>query len=370
MAEPFRFDRQPSAAATTRNRLPPLNALRSFEAAARHGSFVRASEELFITPSAVSHQIRKLEDQLGIRLFERGARDVVLSERGRDYLLFVQEAFDRLSTGTDILTGQAARTVLRVSSDPAFAFQWLMPRLGSFMQACADVEVQIIAANPGMTGTAAESDVAIVLGDPGASGVDVVPLFTDVLAPIAAPMVGSVYGFPAEDLASIPVITEVKPDVERTRPGKAGSGSFPSSDWLRWIVEANIGDVKPARVLSFETKHAATEAAIHGLGIAMGPLRILEEHLLDGRLVMPWNLVIEASSPYVAVCTPGRRSDYVTGAFLEWLSAEAASVRARPLHEQRPHLVSGRPEGSADRDWPSASLLNAPMCARDRLCCA
>lgn len=310
-----------------RSKLPPLNTLRSFEAAARHGSFVRASEELHLTPSAISHQIRKLEDQLGVRLFDRGARDVVLSERGRNYLSVVQDAFDRLAFGTDTLLGRKSRRALRVSCEPSMAYGWLLPRLHRFLDCKDDVEVCVTTENWVNAQPPRDCDVVISTGDGRVGGLTAVPLFTDILAPVLAPCLGAIpEGF--DSLRRLPVINDIRPAF-----GNAGtaniSTSFPGANWTKWLAAADLKNLVPARVLTFDSGHAATEAAIRGFGVAIGGLRILDEALSGGTLVAPWDFVVEADEPFFAISAPGSRRERAVADFVDWLSDEAAVVRAR-----------------------------------------
>ena len=124
-----------------RPRLPPLNALKAFEAAARHESFTRAAEELFVTQGAVSHQVKALESELGVKLFNRERQRLLITEAGRDYLTILRDAFDRIAVGTERLLQRQSSGVLTVSTSPDFAAKWLVHRLGNFAEAHAGIDL-------------------------------------------------------------------------------------------------------------------------------------------------------------------------------------------------------------------------------------
>src|SRR6476620_9026872 len=163
-----------------RQRLPPLNALKAFEAAARHESFTRAAAELFVTQGAVSHQVKALETELGLKLFNRERQRLVLTEAGRDYLAVVRDALDRIALGTERLLQRQSAGVLTVSTSPDFAAKWLVHRLGNFVEAHPGIDLRVSA-------TMHHVDFAVGQGDGNWPGLDTVRLSSEQLFPVCSP---------------------------------------------------------------------------------------------------------------------------------------------------------------------------------------
>ncbi|EGC3417737.1 transcriptional regulator GcvA, partial [Salmonella enterica] len=169
-------------------RLPPLNALRVFDAAARHLSFTRAAEELFVTQAAVSHQIKSLEDFLGLKLFRRRNRSLLLTEEGQSYFLDIKEIFSQLTEATRKLQARSAKGALTVSLPPSFAIQWLVPRLSSFNSAYPGIDVRIQAVDRQEDKLADDVDVAIFYGRGNWPGLRVEKLYAEYLLPVCSPL--------------------------------------------------------------------------------------------------------------------------------------------------------------------------------------
>src|SRR5947209_922423 len=254
-----------------RARLPPLNAIRAFEAAARLGSFTRAAEELSVTHGAVSRQIRLLEEWLGTSLFLRTSRNAVPTRAGTDLLADAGAALDRLASASLRLQSGEAREVLHISALPTFAMRWLIPRLPEFQQEHPALETRIVTAS-----TPAEQF---------RMGVDVV-----VSGPARQPgWIGS--RFLGE--AYLPLLS---PGLMKQRPLRSPAdlaqhtllhAATRRQMWLRWLAAAGIPNLKPARDQVFEHFYFAIQAAIEGLGVAMGPLALVGDELREGRLVAP-----------------------------------------------------------------------------------
>ena len=168
-------------------RLPPLNALKAFEAAARSESFTRAAEELCVTQGAVSHQVKALEVALGTKLFHRERQRLVITEAGRDYLAVVRDAFDRIAVGTDRLVRRQASGALTVSTSPDFAAKWLVNRLGRFAEAHPDIDLRVSATMHHVDFAREEVDLAVRHGDGQWPGLDVARLCTERLFPVCSP---------------------------------------------------------------------------------------------------------------------------------------------------------------------------------------
>src|SRR5689334_3616949 len=254
-----------------RPRLPPLNAIKAFEAAARLGSFTRAAEELSVTHGAVSRQIRLLEGWLGTSLFLRTSRNAVPTRAGTDLLADAGPALDRLASASLRLQSGNAREVLHISALPTFAMRWLIPRLPEFQQEHPALETRIVTAS-----TPAEQF---------RMGVDVV-----VSGPARQPgWIGS--RFLGE--AYLPLLS---PGLMKQRPLRSPAdlaqhtllhAATRRQMWLRWLAAAGIPHLKPARDQVFEHFYLAIQAAIEGLGVAMGPLALVGDELREGRLVAP-----------------------------------------------------------------------------------
>ena len=169
-------------------RLPPLNALKAFEAAARHLSFTRAAEELFVTQAAISHQIKALEEYLGIKLFRRKNRSLLLTEEGQSYFLDIKDIFASISEATDKLLARSAKGALTVSLQPSFAIQWLVPRLVKFSERHPDIDVRIKAVDMDEGSLTDDVDVAIYYGRGNWPGLRSDKLHTEYLIPVCSPL--------------------------------------------------------------------------------------------------------------------------------------------------------------------------------------
>src|SRR3954451_917677 len=189
-------------------RLPPLNALKAFEAAARHESFTRAAEELCVTQGAVSHQVKALEAELGIKLFNRERQRLVITGAGRDYLAVVRDAFDRIALGTERLIQHQGSGVLTVSTSPDFAAKWLVHRLGRFAEAHPEIDLRVSATMHHVDFVREEVDVAVRHGDGNWSGLDAIRLCTEQLFPVCSPKLMSGRNRLAKpsDLARFPLL--------------------------------------------------------------------------------------------------------------------------------------------------------------------
>ena len=255
-----------------RARLPPLNAIKAFEAAARLGSFTRAADELGVTHGAVSRQIRLLEEWLGTSLFLRTSHNAVPTRAGTDLLAETGPALDRLASASLRLCNDAeARGVLHVSALPTFAMRWLIPRLPEFQREHPALELRIVTAS-----TPAEQfrmDVDVVVSGPARQ----------------PGWVGS--RFLAE--AYLPLLS---PGIMKERPLQAPAdlgrhtllhAATRRDMWQRWLAAAGIAHIKPEREQVFEHFYFAIQAALEGLGVVMGPLALVGDELRDGRLVAP-----------------------------------------------------------------------------------
>jgi LysR family transcriptional regulator, glycine cleavage system transcriptional activator len=255
-----------------RPRLPPLNAIKAFESAARLGSFTRAAEELGVTHGAVSRQIRLLEDWLGIRLFLRTSRNAVPTRAGADLLAEAGPVLDRLATASHRLQHRAPATgILRISALPTFAMRWLIPRLPEFQHDHPSLELRIVTAS-----TPAEqfrTDVDAVISGPSRQSGWVRNRFLgEAYLPLLSPNL----------MTQCPL--GATPDLVRHTLLHAATRR---EMWARWLAAAGAPELKPGREQIFEHFYFAIQAALEGLGVIMGPVALVCDELQSGRLVAP-----------------------------------------------------------------------------------
>ncbi|PIW29872.1 MAG: transcriptional regulator [Rhodospirillales bacterium CG15_BIG_FIL_POST_REV_8_21_14_020_66_15] len=288
-------------------RLPPLNALRAFEAAARHLSFTQAAEELNVTQAAVSHQIRGLEDWLGFPLFRRLSRALVLTEAGQILFPEVREAMDILTTAVNRVQRQDSEGVLTVTTMDSFAVSWLVPRLGRFRQAHPDIDVRLVMADR-MVDLAREGvDVAVRYGRGSWPGLTVTLLRTEELFPVCAPSLldgGPPLKAPA-DLANYTLLHDEMP-----------------VDWRDWLAAVGCEAVNPERGPGYTHSNLVLLAARAGEGVALGRSVMVADDLAEGRLVRPFDFALPAPQAYYLACVEGEEDRPKIRAFREWLLAE------------------------------------------------
>ncbi len=285
----------------------PLNALRAFEAAARCLSFNAAARQLFVTPAAVSHQVKHLEAYLGVKLFIRGNRSVELTAEGQALAGTLSELFEQLDLALDRAT---ARTVtdLRVSTLESFAAKWLAPRLYRFHRAFPDVRVRIDTGNEHADVARGEVDIAIRYGPGGYTGVHAEPLMDAPVILVCSPslLVGP------DNLRQHTLLHD---ESAAGRPGVPG--------WREWLDAMDVHDVDASRGPVFASIYLAQEAAIAGHGIALSVAPLVKEDLHHGRLARPIDQVLDNAYGFWLV----RRKDSASPAleaFCGWLRDEAA----------------------------------------------
>ena len=283
----------------------PLSFLRAFEAAGRTGSFRAAALVLNLTPSAVSHAIRKLEQALGIPLFKRDTRHVHLTDEGEVLMRHVSRAFDELRRGMDVVSTRGPK-LLRLHCAPSFAAQWLTPRLGDFLRKHASLEVRLAAGTDYTRFTADEFDADIIYGLPRVEGLIVVPLGEETIAPMCAPALAATIETPSDLLHHVLIQSDSK-----------------QIQWTDWFAANGLAP-PPPNGSRFDRSFLAIAAAAEGLGVALKSTRLAERELASGRLVMPLH---ESAVPirYVGhnlVFPRHVRQRYPLKAFAEWLLAE------------------------------------------------
>jgi len=287
-------------------RLPPLNALRVFEAAARHRSFARAAQELHVTPAAISQQIKLLEDYLDVPLFKRG-KTLALSEPATTVLPLVSEAFDQMERAMMKVRADRGAGPLVVSVPPAFAARWLVPRLEDFHAKHPEVELHLLA-TPRLVDFAVEDvDLAIRFGSGNYPGLRAERLMPETMLVVAASEVAKTIKSPA-DIARANLIED---DMQTSRGGHP--------DWETWLKSLGVAKHGPLRIRHFDDSNLAIEAAVSGLGVALAWHSLVEADLKAGRLVRLLDRRIPTTLGYHLVIPENRATLAKVVAFREWL---------------------------------------------------
>jgi LysR family glycine cleavage system transcriptional activator len=301
-----------------RRRLPPLNALRAFEAAARHLNFSRAADELSVTPGAVSQQIQNLEDYVGAALFKRTPKGLLLTDAAQTALPALREAFDRLAEAASLLTAAVDGRRLTLTAPPSFAAKWLVPRLGAFEQAHPQVDVWLSAAIELVDLTAGEVDIAIRYGGGRYPGLEVNRLFSETVIPVASPahLAENPLNAPA-DLANHILLHDGSPDLDDSCP-----------DWSMWLAARGLKGVDGMRGPRFNQSSLVIEAAVNGRGVALAKRTLAADDLEAGRLVAPLQIATAVDFAYYLVHPKAKGRLPQVKAFVSWIQAEALA------HEQ------------------------------------
>ncbi len=292
-----------------RRRLPPLNALKVFEAAARHESFTRAAEELCVTQGAVSHQVKALEAELGIKLFNRERQRLIITEAGRDYLVVLRDALDRIAVGTERLIQRQSSGVLTVSTSPDFAAKWLVNRLGRFAETHSDIDLRISATMHHVDFAREDVDLAVRHGDGNWPGLDVVRLCSEDLFAVCSPKLLS----------------------GRNRMRKPSDVlKFPllhlddRKDWSNWLEAAGVVNAEISHGPVLNRASMVIDAAVDGQGVALARTTLAAWDLINGRLVRPFAAALRLSKTYWVVCPKATSLLPKITTFRDWLLAEAA----------------------------------------------
>jgi LysR family transcriptional regulator, glycine cleavage system transcriptional activator len=293
-------------------RLPSLNGLRAFEAAARHLSFTQAASELNVTQTAISHQIRRLEEELGIRLFIRKNRALALTPQARDYLPGVRAAFNDLRLATDRLLRKDDDNVLTISTLASLAAKWLLPRLSTFQETHPGIDVRITTSTGLVDFRNGDVDAAIRYGRGHWPGVRADWLMADELFPVCSPSLlkGDRPLKCPQDLAHHTLLHT--------------SGGY-DDDWRLWLTAAGLpADIssKPTAA-TFDLIFMTVQAAIDGIGVAMGRTSYVQDDVAKGRLVVPFKIALPADAGFYLVSPEGAAEPLKLAAFRKWLTASA-----------------------------------------------
>jgi DNA-binding transcriptional LysR family regulator len=285
--------------------LPPLNALRAFEAAARHLSFTRAAEELNVTQAAISHQVKALEERIGVKLFRRLTRGLLLTEDGHALLPDLREAFDRLAQAVDRIGRQGGQGTLNISLLTTFALGWLVPRLPRFQAAHPSIDVRLTTTARLIDFSVEDVDVAIRYGTGGWPGLRCDRILDDVITPLCnARFKERLRKY--EDIFTVPLLHEQY-----------------EHDWRTWFRAAglSVGQLKKGPI--FDSTRVAIEAAIAGVGVACGAPQLFTAEIANGQLYQPFDLVVPNGKSYWLVSPEATAERPKIKAFREWLLEEA-----------------------------------------------
>lgn len=303
--------------------LPSLNGLRAFEAAARHLSFTRAAAELNVTQTAISHQIRRLEDQLGIALFERRNRGLALTREAQGYLPAVRAAFEDLRQATARLQQRGRDDVLTVSTTASLAAKWLVTRVAAFQDAHPGIEVRITTSAHLVDFRREQVDMAVRYGRGNWPGLRAQWLMAEDIFPVCSPALLHAEKplRRPEDLANHTLL----------------HATASREDWQLWLTAAGLPTALAARRgLSFDQSFMAIEAAMEGLGVALGRSAYVQADIAAGRLVVPFDVVLPADAGFYIVAPEETADTPKIALFRDWLTGSVAPGAVAPPPEPPP----------------------------------
>ncbi len=290
--------------------IPPMRALKAFEAAARHLSFTRAAEELCVTQAAVSQQIRHLEDMLGAPLFKRMHRKLMLTEDGQKFLPDVREALDILARATRSIHPTVDPSTLTISVLPSFASKWLVPRLWKFHEQHPEIHIHVSAFDWLVDFDNNEADLAIRSGRGSWPGLVAHPLLSEDVFPVCSPelLQGE---HPLDRVENLKYHTLLHDDFSR-------------EDWFVWLKAVGVEHPDPRGGLTYSHTSLMLDAAIRGHGVALGRTPLVAEDLREGRLIRPFDFSLPADFAYYLVYPERKARHPAIIAFRNWILQEAS----------------------------------------------
>lgn len=301
-----------------RTRLPPLNAVRVFEVAGRHLSFARAAEELCVTQAAVSQQVKLLEGVLGVQLFIRGPSGLNLSDRGKRFFVAINNAVQIVAEATEALRGEDEQQILRISVQPNFAVNWLVPRLSGFSQEYPDIFLSIGSGGPIFDFADHDVDVAIRY-DREFPTLRSHRLFHPQVIPVCSPQM-------ARKLRTLSDLT----------PHLLLQAKYIQDEWRLWLDEAGLPEVDHRLGPMFDSSLLAVEAAKSSMGVALGQKPFISEDLANGDLVVPFDNSVRPEAAWHLIYPASAQSLPKVVAFRRWILREVSNTRAEIL-ELSPH---------------------------------
>lgn len=303
-----------SAMRITLSRLPPLNSLRAFVVAAKHMSFSKAAAELHVTPAAVSQQIRQLEDYLGVELFKRSNRNLLLTAEGQTCLPGLTESFDGIVQSLQQISAGGKSGPLTVSVAPSFAAKWLVPRLDDFRTAQPEIDVRITASMNLVDFDADDIDCAIRYGSGNYALLFHEKILEETVFPVCSPSLEVIGRLPAtpDDLRQLTLLHDDSPDQDPSCP-----------DWRMWLRAAGVSGIDSSRGVRFNQSSLVLESAIAGQGVALAKGRLAADDIRAGRLIRPFNVSQTLDFAYHFVCPTRKTALPKVAAFLAWLRVQA-----------------------------------------------
>lgn len=294
--------------------LPPLNALRAFEAAARHLSFTAAASELNVTQAAISHQIKALEERLGLKLFRRAGRGLLLTDAAQAYLAEIGGAFDRIAGATRRLHQHDAAGVLSATVLPSFAAKWLLPRLGRFRAGHPEIDLRISSSTETVDLMREDFDIALRAGSGDYPGMRADAILSESFFPVCSPalLAGPLPLREPADLRHHTLLHDEPRDL-----------------WQLWLKTVGIADIDATRGPGFSDSGMVIWAAIEGQGIAIAKGTLAADDLKAGRLVRPFGQSMPADFSYWLICPEASAERPKIVAFRDWLLAEARGIPHR-----------------------------------------
>ncbi len=313
------------------HRLPPLTALRAFVTAARYLSFTKAAEELFVTQAAISHQIKALEDFLGLKLFRRRNRSLLLTEEGQEYYLDIKDIFSSLIDATNKLQSKNAKGTLIVTMPPSFAIQWLVPRLSSFNKQYPEIDVRIQSIDRYESKLADDVDVAILYGKGHFSDDNEELLYTEYLLPVCSPqlLLGKHPLKAPEDLSNFTLLHDAS-----------------RHTWQTYTRQYHVDNINVQQGPIFSHSAMVVQAAVHGQGVALVNNVMAQAEIASGRLVCPFNKLLRGNNAYYLVFHERPPEQGKVHAFSQWIHEQANNEQENlKLHYDSPD-VPGNVEAS------------------------
>lgn len=309
--------------------VPPLDLLPAFEAAARHLSFTRAGEELFLTQSAVSRQIQALEENLGCKLFERRTRALLLTEAGQVLHRVTQQMLEQLHDTAEKLRNTTAAQVLTLTTTPGFAMLWLIPRLAGFTASRPEIDVRISASYKLVNLEQSGVDLAVRYASAGGMG-NADPLFGEQVMPVCSPGLAADPGRPLAEPADLRRHVLLHMDDDRAS----------LYEWDLWLRAFGLEDLKPAGALHFGSYDQVIQAAVAGQGVALGRLPLLRRMLRERQLAAPFDTAVASSRAYFLVRSTRSARKHQVDEFAAWLLEETgketlAEAPAKPKPRRR-----------------------------------
>ncbi|CAB3708223.1 transcriptional regulator GcvA [Trinickia soli] len=306
-----------------RRKLPPLNALRAFEASGRYSSFTGAAKELLVTQGAVSRHVSLLEDWLGVQLFLRTHRGIELTRKGETYIRALSSVFDQIDYATREARDEADGSVLRLKLPPTFAMRWLVPRLKHFQTRHPKIEIQIFTSHEPANFRREDVDLSVHSHPFPPNDTSQRRLLGEVLMPVCSPLL-PVQERPLKlpkDLANYALLSS------RHRP----------MDWSRWLVEAGITELENHGSINFDNAALAYQGALDKLGVVIAVRALIEDDLRNGRLVAPFDLQVSTPGAYYLACSQVSSRSPQLAAFEAWLIEEAMAYEQSlaPLKSDR-----------------------------------